>query len=186
MAARSSSLSIFCTLSELAAWLSQIMQEEDFIALRFPRDGDLSVAVAPQAELGLDGNTLRVFLLPADTAPPHSLHWNDVRPREWSWVDIAPGGTARSGEQCLLLTAIAFEKADGSPAAERAAKAFRKLRKLVQAEATAGVLGRNVVTGGEATYRDIWHSRGAREALESGVSWKQQATGNAVFVPAKP
>jgi hypothetical protein len=177
------SLYVFCTPEELVAWIRRLCRVHGLAAIVF-RDSAKSglVIEAPEA-IAAHANMYRMFLYPPAVRPTSPLTMNDIRARDWGWVDVRPGRLIE-GRPNAILTRSEIHGEDFAHEPVHPAKYIRWLKRQLKGEITAGVTGKNTVTGGESTYRDISYSREAARLHQSGVRWKQFVDDNGLFEPA--
>jgi hypothetical protein len=173
---------IFCHQDELKDWLVDLCNHNDLGALGLGSARSWEV-VRPEA-LTLSDVGHQFFLFPKRASVPAGLSMNDVRPRDWGWITVRPGGvrTVETGS-VLLSSEIHGERSDletGNPD-----KWVQWLKKRIKTEVHHGVRGRNILTGGESMYKHIWYTQKARELFECGVLWKQFPSDNSEFEPLR-
>jgi hypothetical protein len=129
----------------------------------------------------LEGTARACYLGPAEELEG-PMTFSEVRPRARGWIDIRLGGLHRgkSGD-VLVVTEIVGERTGARDDAERA---VRWLKRALNREVHKGVIARNVDSGGEASYGDIYFTNGAVGVRAQGVSWKQYSDGKVEFSPA--
>jgi hypothetical protein len=173
------SIIIFCELSELQHWIVDMCCHKELGIVYF--DGGLGKTVAPDDFL-LSEDIYQIFLFPISAPVSTNLSLNDVRQREWGWVNIRPGGLKRhEAGSCLLFSEIHGEMSNlptGNPH-----QWVQWLKRKIELNARTGVIGKNVITGGTSRYHNILYTDKATERLKSGVSWKQSTSANSVFEP---
>jgi hypothetical protein len=180
----SQSLRLFCLPDELARWLRTLCDSKSLDAILFretmPSAGTI---IDSPAAFCVPDDTYRIFLFPKFAAPDHPLGLNDVRAREWGWVDASPGRLVTTKTQeILILSEIHGEDFESEPV--HPARYVRWLKGKLKGELARGVVGRDLVTGRETTYGNIYYSKDAEEFRRSGGVWKQFSDGNASFEPA--
>lgn len=177
------SLRAFCLPSELVSWLHELMTGKKLDALTFQASELVGELVEAPETVGLPVELRRAFLFPASTvAEEAQLKVNDIKVRSWGWVDVRPGRIAvHEGMRVMTPSELHAEDFAGAPV--RPAKYIRWLARRLQGELTYGVVGTNIVHGGEATYGDIAHTDGARGFYDKGGVWKQFLDGNVVLSP---
>lgn len=176
-----SRLKMFCTSHELTGWLRQLCAGRRLGGLLFAM-GDAGeplgrIATRP-GELSLEGVNLPCFFfpLPGPSAVPS---YGDARPLEQHWLTLWPGGELQSETGPVL----AYSELYAPPQADADLQWLkRRVKKVLQ----AGVVGRIDNLGGEATYRDYFHSAEARRLLGSGFKWRQFRDGSVSFEPLPP
>lgn len=178
----SASLHVFCTREELAGWIDMLSRERSHGVIAFVRESQVGLPGTP--ETIRSPSLYRVFLYPVPAEVQSQLSMNDVRAREWGWVDVRPGREDRRGsERVLMLTSIEAEDYEKVPA--RPVKDVQWLKRKLKSELLTGVRGRNTITGGESVYRSIQYTPGAIEELSRGAKWVQDESRRTVFEPLK-
>lgn len=170
--------SIFSSEEELSEWLMALSGEKCLVGIVFSgRDGRVS-----EFNGHLTSEPYRAFFYPASLAHSSIRSLNDVRAREWGWLDVRPGGVRVVGDnRILLMTTIA---ADDSPNAKSKPSGYvRWLKRHTAKRVHRGVVGRNVNTQAEATYGDIYYTTEALNEFNRGTFWKQNETDRIVFFP---
>ena len=130
----------------------------------------------------LRSDIYQVFLFSQEQEPPRDLTLNDVDQRGWGWVNIRPGALRDTNTGPALL----YSEIHGERCASESCnpdKWVQWLKRQIKKEARVGVVGRNVVYGGEYMYKDIWYTDKAKELFDAGVLWKQFIDDNGVFEP---
>lgn len=176
------SLHVFCCPHELINWIRILCVKKELITISFRDSNEFGVISNSIDNLTLQDDTYRIFLFPKSDISQRQLKMNDVKPREWGWVDVRPGSIKQEGDdKVLLLTEIYGEDIDIEPI--HPAKSVRWLKRHIKKSLTAGLKGRNIVTGGESVYRDINYTVCALELYKAGGIWKQFVDGRAIFEP---
>lgn len=178
-----SSLYVFCVQDELRRWLRALGEKWRFDFLHF--DSTSQPVLIGASELSIDERTLRVFGFPSSAAHPVEK-LNEVKARDWGWIDIRPGGLRATGnDRTLLVSEIHAEDFPEDPV--HPARFVQWLKKELRRnhEIEYGVSGKNQVTGGSATYRDLAYSRGAVLMLQGGALWKQDPRDRVLFAPSR-
>jgi hypothetical protein len=179
----SSTLSVFLLPNELLAWLRLLCRENGLAWVVFRSGADCGELSDIHRQVDLVGDEFRIFLFPESSSPSKSLPMNDVRARDWGWVDVRPGHIAPGEEGPILtLTDIAGEDFDTEEV--HPARFVKWLKRRLKAELKFGVRGINLINQGESSYSDIGFSREAEEFVHAGGVWKQFVDGNAVFLPS--
>lgn len=174
------SVYVFCDPSELRHWIVELCEHKGLGIVYF-EDG-LGKTAAPDAFV-LSEHIYQIFLFPKCSSIDSNLSLNDVRQRDWGWINVRPGGIKRlTTGTCLLFSEIHGEKSDlatGNPH-----RWVQWLKSKIKSDVHVGVIGKGV-TGGSKSYDDIWYTDNAVELYKSGVLWKQFPTDNAIFEPAR-
>lgn len=178
-----SSIYVFCVRAELGRWLGYLAEKWRLEFLSFQPDRSMP-AVFDRQPIAIESETFRIFGLPSDSNRIVTSS-SDVRAREWGWLDIRPGGirALKDGSAVLAISEIHGEDFEEEPVhpARFVKWLKRELRK--RGEITYGVEGRNVVTGGTDTYRDLAYTPKALDAFREGTKWKQDPYDRVVFEP---
>jgi hypothetical protein len=173
------SINIFCDPSELREWIVALCESKELGIIYF--DNGVGKTAAPDAFV-LSEYIYQIFLFPKCASIANNLTLNDVRQREWGWINIRPGGIKRlTTGSCLLFSEIHGEKSDlptGNPH-----RWVQWLKAKIESNVHVGVVGTNVTTGGTSMYDDIWFTDKAEALLKSGALWKQFTTANSIFEP---
>lgn len=175
------SIYVFCERFELRDWIVELCAHEDLGVLCFGGTEGIATKVSPNDFLLAD-DIYQVFLFRNGTSIPPSITMNDVRQREWGWVNVRPGGLKKgSSGNVLLLSQMHGEKSTlptGNPD-----KWVRWLKRKLKSEVHVGVVGKNTVYSGARNYDNIWYTRKATEMFENGIAWKQSVNDNSLFEP---
>jgi len=127
-----------------------------------------------------DPEVATIILMPTDDVAT-SGEPNESAAHDRGWLVVRPGGYA-ADEGILLLSEVLAP--NRPPSKNEPVTWLRWLKRRVKQDGVvAGVRGTNIVYGGSSDYHDIRYSRGALELLGRGATWKQFASGNAVFEP---
>jgi hypothetical protein len=171
---------MFCHQDELKDWIVELCSGKDLGALCL--GSAKTWEVVPPEALTLSDVGYQFFLFPKRSSIPGRLSMNDVRPRDWGWITVRPGGLRRVDSKSVLFpTEIHGEKCDletGDPE-----KWVQWLKRRIKPDVHHGVRGRNIATDGHSDYQNIWYTQKARELFESGVVWKQFPNDNSEFEP---
>lgn len=131
----------------------------------------------------LDPDTLRVFLGPK-TDFRRQISMNEARPRDLGWIDVRPGQFSEaSGKASLLLSEIHAEDFDVEQVHPERYLRWLKRELRQSKQLSFGVLGKNLVTGGQSFYRDIGYTAGAKRLFTLGATWQQFPNDRVVFLP---
>lgn len=180
---KSPRISVFCLLDELMALLEKICQRFGLSMLVYRGEKYEHAELIAPVDCLAGGTVKRAFLFPASEPLPSSLAFNNINPVENGWIDVSPGGLVELGEEhIVLLTDIAVTKVAGPD--QRTWKAILAMKRELKQSAKKGVLGRNVVTGGESFYNNMWYTDKALELFIAGAGWKQYLEMRSVFEPA--
>jgi hypothetical protein len=176
----SARFSVFCTPNEIRSWTQLLCQKYVLRCLAFRPDGGYLVAISYLHQL--DKDVYRIFLVP-NTYPLESpFTLDNVEPRKHGWVDITVGQLLETPDSSVL-TYSEIHADDSHNGQVRSTRYVRWLKRMVRPTVTAGVIGKNVVYGGEAISHDINYSQSAYELYLEGVVWKQFIDGNVIFEP---
>lgn len=174
------SMYVFCDRPQLRDWVVELAQNKGLRIASFG-DGDVGDFVSID-EFSLRDDVYRVFLFPQSENPGSRLTLNDVKAREWGWVDVRPGGVRKgNSETVLLYSEIHGEKCERDQC--NPDKWVQWLEKRLKVQVQIGVTGRNIVHGGESKYDNIWFTDRAKELFDDGMVWKQFVDGNVTFEP---
>ncbi len=179
----STSFFVFCTPEEFIGWIRTLCGEKQLGCISFRNTGAFGWGVNSPNELLLYSDTYRMFLYPKSDAPQKPLTMNDIKARDWGWVDVRPG-QLREENAYKILTYSEIHGEDFESEPVHPAKYVRWLKRHLKGIINTGVRGKNMKTGGESTYRDIYYTSCAYELYCSGVVWKQFLDGNVIFEPA--
>jgi hypothetical protein len=178
------SLSIFCTPDEFSNWLRQLCAEENLSCAQFRDSASFATIFETAEEIVISPDTHRMFLYPPSFPPASRLTMNDVRSREWGWVDIRPGHLVDAKPSPILtLSEVGAEDFAHEPI--RPSRYVRRLKRAIREEVVKGLVGRSVLTSAASAYRNIVYSMDALALYNSGVVWKQFIDGNVIFEPAQ-
>lgn len=175
-----SSIYVFCHRQELSDWLTEFAakKELDFVSFGGGSTGEYSSA----EEFVLSEDVWKVILKPIKDRWPGELDQSKLPPKQLGWIDVHPGGIRKSKSKSILLfSEIHGEKCE--QVQHQPDKLVQSLKRKIKGDVQAGVVGKNVVHGGESVYKHICFTEAAKELFEQGVVWKQFVDGNAVFEP---
>lgn len=175
------SIRVFCERHELQDWIAQLCRSKDLGIICFA-GGDFGEVFSPD-NFVLRDEIYQLFLFPNSVTADSPLRLNDVQQRQWGWINVRPGGVRRMGmESVLLFSEIHGEKSDlrsGDPE-----KWVKWLMRRIKPQMRMGVIGRDLSTGAEATYKKSYTAK-ALELFDAGVIWKQFLNGNVIYKPLK-
>lgn len=180
----SSSLTVICITDELERWMEKLQKQWSLEALVYDEGIDEGRLSLEPEEPKLDRSPRAVYLFPPATRPRHPVRMNDIKPRDWGWIDVRPGTLFEAQKRRLLLTSevhgedFAHEPVHPARFVEWLKRNLRKEKVL-----TFGVAGRNRVTGGQSIYRDIGYTQEALRLHKQGVEWAQLESGRVTFDP---
>jgi hypothetical protein len=177
------SLHVFCTRAELSSWLYVLCRERQYAGIAFIRESLSGVSLS--ADILETQSLYRIFLYRTPKEVPRDMRMNDVCARDWGWIDIRPG-VLIEGDAGRVLTMTSIEAEDFESVGNHPVKDVKWLKRQMKGELVGGVRGRNTVTGGESTYRNIFYTPGALEELGRGTVWKHTEDDRAVFEPIAP
>ena len=178
-------LRLFCAVEELQEWTRLLCGRWELACLSFDGRSEQGRWSLSPAEIAVAEATRSLFLCPVDQVRTEVSAMNSVRPRDWGWIDIRPGGVLRSGPKpTLLMSELHGEDFDREVV--HPARFVSWLRKTLtkQGSITFGVRGRNTSTGGEEHYRDLAFTPGALRLRQKGCEWAQFPNGRVIFEPA--
>ena len=174
-------ISVFCLSSELQDWIREIGGQYGLSALAYHGDRLQEYEIFDPGKVHFQSNWRRVFLLPKSQHIPDELAFNEISPAHWGWIDITPGGLVeKNGEMIVLMTDMSVTSLAGD-VGRSTWKAAKALSRAIKEGARNDVRGRNLVTGGQSNYRNIWFTCGAEKAFRSGIKFRQNANFNVVF-----
>ena len=179
---KSASIFIFCAPEEITVWTRLLCSEKHLGAIEFRDSEDFGGITLSAEDINFHEDTYRTFLFPVDRPPKTNLSMNDVRAREWGWIDIRPGCLSdEDGGPVLLISEFHGENFDFESV--HPVRYVSWLKRKIAGESTAGVVGKNVSTNGQSLYHDIRYTERARILSQSGVAWKQFLNGVVIFEP---
>ncbi len=182
----SASIYVFCVPQELTTWVGLLCHKKMLGMVLFRNGFDFGEVAYPTDDgVAIPEDTYRVFLFPKEQSPKSRLRMNDVNARGAGWVDIRPGRFVTQRDFRTLLLSE-FHGEDSQDNEVMASKSVVWLKRRIAGQSKAGVVGKNLSTGGSSSYRDIRFSAAALDAHRSGVAWKQFEDGVVVFEPAPP
>ncbi len=124
----------------------------------------------------------KFYLFPKTQVLPNSLSDDAIAPRYLGWVDVWAGHLVISPDRTVLtITTIQAENRQGLDF--KPANWLRALKRSLTSTFIFGVVGKNIIYGGEHVYQDIAYSPTALQFHREGVTWKQYATDNGEFSP---
>jgi hypothetical protein len=181
--ARSLRTSVFCLAPELQIWVLRISRQYKLGALVYSGDAFQDYELIDPSKIEFQSVLRRVFLFPESQSLPVRLAFNTISPKEWGWIDITPGCLiSEDGEDVITMTDICVSSP--SESMDRTTwRAARALARCIGEDAKSNLIGRNLITGGESSYRDIWYTGEAEEAFRRGAKLKQDLGSNSVFEP---
>ncbi len=179
------SLTVFCGPREVSGWWNLLCSRRGLGTILFSRtsEDDAGVLGPLPADAVSFGDASRVFGFPSASPPRRKrLTLDDVRSREWGWVDLTPGRILKEAGR-TVLTCTQFSAEDVAAFKAYPAKHIRWLRQALRDQLTAGVKGKMVEGEGEAAYPAFCYTQRALDLFRSGCLWKQEYVANVVFEP---
>jgi hypothetical protein len=125
----------------------------------------------------------RIFLIPTPLPSFLPTDMNDIKSREWGWIDVRPGAI---DDVSRVLTMTRFDVDDSIDGSFLGTKVIKWLKRRLHGEVTFGLKGPvNPHTGQSFVYRDIGYTRHALQLNREGFAWKQESTDRHTgFLPA--